>query len=387
MRPSSEVWSRAGTSSAPRPSARAARNAARSCPGSAPTRSAIWSRREPGRQREDGVVAAAAAAVDGPRAERVDARATRPCSGGAVGAGLERAARLTPSPRSGTRATEPITPRRLQRVAGLARAPPGLDLDRRPPAPGTAGRVELPDEPAAGHEEREDEDREDGDDRPRAASAAGPVGATGPVAAAPASPTRGDRSDRRGVPMSVGRFGDRGSARRSHRSAIAAIGGVGTRASNRSANRSQDSAVAGLAGRPSHDSSWPPSSVGVTRAARTAERRATTAGSRRPPTASIVVALRAPATLRRRVGISEVALGDHRGEALIVGVDLDALGARQRPQRLDLGRAPPAPPGPRRPRARAAARPRSCRRRPRAAAARIARWSSADRSPPRCSAA
>ena len=36
------------------------------------------------------------------------------------------------------------------------------------------------------------------------------------------------------------------------------------------------------------------------------------------------------------VGVSEVALGDHRGEPLIVGVDLDAGGAGELPQGLDL---------------------------------------------------
>ena len=55
--------------------------------------------------------------------------------------------------------------------------------------------------------------------------------------------------------------------------------------------------------------------------------------------------------LRRRVGLSEVALGDHRGEPLIVGVDLDPSARASSPQRLDLVEH--------RPRGRARARPSS----------------------------
>ena len=70
---------------------------------------------------------------------------------------------------------EPITPCACS-SSPASLCPTRLDLDGDAGAL-TAGRVELPEEPATRHEEREHEDGEDADDRPRAASAAGPVGA------------------------------------------------------------------------------------------------------------------------------------------------------------------------------------------------------------------
>ena len=243
-----------------------------------------------------------AAAVDGPRAERVRRGGHAHALAELVGAGLERtgARHLLPHLER-ERGTDHAA--RLQLVAGLPRAPPGLDLDGDAGAL-TAGRVELPEEPATRHEEREDEDGEDADDRPRAASAAGPVGADpGPwpprrrTTSGPSTPWDrfggrfGNRTRRIG--RRIGGFGE--PARRIGRR----IGGFGRTRRAESVGESADSVnpgaesvgesvprnsgVGGLAERPSHDSSWPPSSVGVTRAARTAERRATTAGSPPPP--------------------------------------------------------------------------------------------------------
>ena len=147
---------------------------------------------------------------------------------------------------------EPITPRDCELVAGLPRAPPGFDLDGDAGAL-PAGRVELPEEPATGHEEREDEDGEDADDRPRAASTAGPVGADpGPLpprrrtTSGPSTPWDrfggrfGNRTRR--IARRIGGFGEPGRRRRIGVGESAPIGrrtAVGDRAPNRPANRSQ----------------------------------------------------------------------------------------------------------------------------------------------------
>ena len=186
---------------------------------------------------------------------------------------------------------EPITPPAASASPASLVPHPGL-ISTATPAPcrragGAARRTSHP--PT---HEREDEDGEDADDRPRAASAAGPVGADPSpwpprrrTTSGPSTPWDrfggrfGNRTRRIG--RRIGGFGQ--PARRIGRR-IGGVGEPGRRIGRRIGPKA--SGADRLAERPSHDSSWPPSSVGVTRAARTPSARATTAGSPPRPTAS-----------------------------------------------------------------------------------------------------
>ena len=220
------------------------------------------------------------------------------------------------SPTPGTRATSRSRPC-CELVADLLRAPPVLDLDRHRRAV-TPGWVELPEEPAADDHERQDEEGEHAEDRPGAAPAAGPVGVDpGPwpprrrTTSDPAAPCRTDSARRIGgsanpVTESAGEsvgFGEPGPNRPANRWIRRPGRRIGRRTRSDSANPGTERWAIGptgfrrgrVLGPAEPGSSWPPSSVGVTRAAR-------------------------PAAL-------EPGLQDHRGGR---GVDVVALGALPR---------------------------------------------------------
>ena len=313
------------------PTARAARNAARSCPGSAPTRSAICSSRETGRQREHGVPAFAAACAGG-SLERVDRGLHAHVLVQRVRAGLRRAARDAVPDLERERRADDVLAREL--VADLLRAPPLLHghAHRRAVA---ARFVELPDEPPADDHERQDEQREHAE-RPATVDggaallvAPGLVAATGdrarastgarrPTTTRPRSPpgtTRRSPSADRFVSRSVRRR-DRGADGRRRRRERGADVGLVERTGRRRPL---------IVGPPPSPASPPSPSSRRWTSPDVRRRGASSHDCRITAAADGVDALALcplPLVASRR-GISEVALGDHRGEPLIVGVDLD----------------------------------------------------------------
>ena len=282
------------------PTARGARNAARSCPGSAPTRSAIWSRRRPGGSASDGVVAAARGRGRRPARRARPTRPTRPCSGGAGRCRPGTSRRPTPSYHTWNASEEPITPRDcssspasfvphpgLISTATPAPSPPGgwSCQTNQPPATRN-GRTRTARTPTTAQVRR----------RRRARSAR-----TRPVAAAPAyhqwslravGPIRWPiRQPDRRIGRRIG-----GSGEPLAESVGESADPVNPRAESVGESVPRNSGVDRLAERPSHDSSWPPSSVGVTRAARTAGVEPRLQDHRRRRGVD-VVALGAPATV------------------------------------------------------------------------------------------
>ena len=253
-----------------------------------------------GRQREHGVVAAARGRGRRPARRARPTRRTRPCSraAGRCRPGTNR--RPTPSPRPGTRATNrsrratasssPASfvphPGWISTVTPAPSPPGGWSCQRNQPPATRNGRTSTARTPTTAHVRRRRRARSA---RTRARGRRAGVPPVVPLRRGTDSvaDSATGRAESPGESAGVGERRAESPANRRirrtrapNRSANRRI--RSTRAPNRSANRSRGiRGWVGLAARPSHDSSWPPSSVGVTRAARTAERRATTAGS--PP--------------------------------------------------------------------------------------------------------
>ena len=202
---------------------------------------------------------------------------------------------------------EPIDALRLERVAASLVPHPGW-ISTLTGSPVTARRVQLPVEPARREQERQDQDRED-DRRPPTCGGAADDGA-----------------DRRRAGV-AGRRTAR-SSRCRHRVRVGGFDPARRRVAGAAAVE-PDGSVRG-----SGSSGPPPSSgAGHPRGRASSHDCRITAAAEASMSSRWAAAPLAPPG----VGVSEVALGDHRGEALVVGVDLDAAGAREPRQRRDLG--------------------------------------------------